>query len=170
WNDGSSRRRDWFRNLRKRLSARAVGPQRQARSSTARRGRRGYNEGGWIRNNSEYCGSRSDCTSTAKMKLTRPILGLVALGLVGFGLYRRTHPPNAAALDGGNGPVIEIHSIAITNNLDLGQFTVDAKSTHDVPITADESQMRNARLLGYFSVTGQNLQVILLDETQYARF
>jgi len=104
------------------------------------------------------------------MKLTRPILGLVALGLVGFGLYRRTHPPNAVALDSGNGPVIEIHSIAITNNLDLGQFTVDAKSTHDVQITADESQMRNARLLGYFSFTGQDLQVILLDETQYERF
>ena len=47
-------------------------------------------------------------------------------------------------INSGNGPVIEIHSIAITNNLDLGQFTVDAKSTHDVPITADESQMRNA--------------------------
>src|SRR5205085_8084778 len=117
WNNGSSRRRDWFRNLRKRLSARAMGPQRQARSSTARRGGRGYNEGGWVRNDPEHGGSRCGCTSTAKMKLTRPILALAALGLVGFGLYRRAHPPNAPSLDRGNGPVIEIHSISITNNL-----------------------------------------------------
>ena len=104
------------------------------------------------------------------MKLTRPILALIALALVGFGLYRRTHPANVTPLDSGNGPVFEIHSVAITNNLDLGEFTVPAKSTHDVPITADESQMRNARLLGYFSAGGTGLEVLLLDEAQYQRF
>ena len=104
------------------------------------------------------------------MKLTRPILGVVALALVGFGLYRRTHPANAPPPDSGNGPVFEIRSIAVTNNLDLGQFTVEAKNTHDVPITADESQMRNARLLGYFSSNGTSLEVVVLDEMQYERF
>ena len=104
------------------------------------------------------------------MKLTRPILGLVALGLVGFGLYRRTHPANTTPTADGNGPVFEVRSVSVTNNLDLGQFTVEARSTHDVPITADESQMRNARLLGYFSSSGPNLEVLLLDEMQYQRF
>src|SRR5262249_3360575 len=64
-----------------------------------------------------------------------------------------------------------IHSISVTNNLALGDFVIPPKSTHDVPITADESQIRNARLSGYFSTSnGPGVQVMLLDEDQYRRF
>ena len=64
----------------------------------------------------------------------------------------------------------QVHAVAITNNLQLGEFTVPAKSTHDVTITADEAQMRNARLLGYYSVNGSGIEVLVLDDDEYQRF
>src|SRR4029077_20909810 len=104
------------------------------------------------------------------MKLVRPVLAVAAIGLVAFGLYRRTHPANGTPLEAGNDLVLQVHSIAVTNNLELGEFTIPAESTHDIPITADETQMKNARLLGYYSASGSGVEVMVLDEDQYQRF
>src|ERR1051326_7791553 len=102
------------------------------------------------------------------MKLVRPLLGVVAIGLVAFGLYRRTHPGNATPVQTGDNLTFQVHAVAITNNLQLGEFTVPAKSTHDVTITADEAQMRNARLLGEFTVPAISTHdvTITADEAQ----
>jgi hypothetical protein len=105
------------------------------------------------------------------MRLFRLILLVAAMAVFSFLLYRRTHPSETATAGTGNDLVFQVHSIAVTNNLALGDFVIPAKGTHDVPITADETQMRNARLLGYFSTSnGPGVQVMLLDEDQYSRF
>src|ERR1041385_3070223 len=105
------------------------------------------------------------------MRLFRVTLLVVALAIFWFLLYRRTHPSETTIAGSDNGLVFQIHSISVTNNLALGDFVISPKSTHDVPITADESQIRNARLSGYFSTSnGPGVQVILLDEDQYRRF
>src|SRR5215831_4240096 len=82
-----------------------------------------------------------------EMRLVRVLLLVIALGIFYFLLYRQTHPkeqtaPTAAA---GSGLEFQIHSVSVTNNLDLGDFVIPAKETHDVPIIVDETQMRNAR-------------------------
>jgi hypothetical protein len=106
------------------------------------------------------------------MRLLRFVLLLVSLAIFSFLLYRRTHPGQTTIIPGSdNGLVFQVHSISVTNNLALGDFVIPPKSTHDVPITADESQMRNAHLSGYFSTgNGPAVQVMLLDEDQYRRF
>jgi hypothetical protein len=106
------------------------------------------------------------------MRLVRVLLLVIALGVFYFGLYRQTHPrQNAPTAAAGNGLEFQIHSISVTNNLDLGEFVAPAKGTHDVPITVDETQMQNARLLGSFSTSkGPGVQVMLLDENQYRSF
>jgi hypothetical protein len=105
------------------------------------------------------------------MRVLRVILLVTALAIFYFLVYRQTHPrqstPTAAS---GNELAFEVRSVSITNNLDLGDFMVPAKSSHDVTITVDENQMRNARLSGYFSAGGQGVQVMLLDENQYRSF
>jgi hypothetical protein len=109
---------------------------------------------------------------TIKMRLLRLSLLVVAMAVFSFLLYRQAHPiQNAATAEPGNDLVFQVHSISVTNNLALGDFVIPAKGTHDVPITADEGQMRNARLSGYFSTSsGPGIQVMLLDENQYRRF
>ena len=105
------------------------------------------------------------------MRLLRVILLVVALAIFSFLLYRRTHPSQTSIAESDNGLVFQIHSISVTNNLALGDFVISPKSTHDVPITADESQIRNAHLSGYFSTSnGPGVQVMLLAEDQYRRF
>ena len=106
------------------------------------------------------------------MRVLRVILLVAAMSIMAFLAYRQTHPSQRAAVPGpGNDLVFEVHAIKITNNLALGDLVIPAKGTHDVPITADESQMRNARLSGYFSTSnGPGIQVMLLDENQYHRF
>ena len=104
------------------------------------------------------------------MKLTRPILLAVALSLVVVVLYRRTVPRQNPAPRETGPYVLQIHSLPVTHNLALGEFEVPAKSTHDVKIALDEPRMQNARLSGYFSTAaGPGIQVMLLDENQYAR-
>ncbi len=106
------------------------------------------------------------------MQLTRIVLLIVTVTIMSFVLYRRTHPvqePRTTA--SGSGLVLEVRPISITNNLELGEFAVPAKSTHDVRITATESQMQNPRLSGVFSTNGgSGIKVILLDEDQYNQF
>jgi hypothetical protein len=105
------------------------------------------------------------------MRLFRVILLVVVLVIFSFLLYRRTHSSQTPAAGSDSRLVFQVHSIAVTNNLALGDFVVPANSTHDVPITVDESQMRNAHLSGYFSISnGPRIQVMLLDEDQYRRF
>jgi hypothetical protein len=106
------------------------------------------------------------------MRLVRVLLLVIALGIFYFLLYRQTHPKaNAPTAAAGNGLEFQIHSVSVTNNLDLGDFVVPARGTHDVPIIVDETQMRNARLLGFFSTSkGPGVQVMLLDENQYRGF
>src|SRR2546425_12246813 len=106
------------------------------------------------------------------MKIVRPILLVVAMAIMAFLAYRQTHPSqNTATPARGNDLVFEVHSIPITNNLELGDFVIPARGTHDVRITAEESQLRNARVLGSFSTSsGPGIQVMLLDENQYSRF
>jgi hypothetical protein len=105
------------------------------------------------------------------MRILRVILLVVALAIFWFLLYRRTHPSQTSIAESDNGLVFQIHSISVTNNLALGDFVISPKSTHDVPITADESQIRNAHLSGYFSTSnGPGVQVMLLAEDQYRRF
>lgn len=106
------------------------------------------------------------------MRLLRVVLLVIALGIFYFLLYRQTHPRQNAPTDAaGNGLEFQVHSISVTNNLDLGDFAVPPKATHDVPITVDENQMRNARVLGFFSTNkGPGVQVMLLDEVQYRTF
>jgi hypothetical protein len=105
------------------------------------------------------------------MKLTRPILLAVALALIGLIVYRRLVPQRIPVRPEVSGPFsIEIHPLPIIHNLALGEFEVPAKGTHDVKILLDDNRMQNARLSGYFSTAaGQGIQVMLLDETQYAR-
>jgi hypothetical protein len=105
------------------------------------------------------------------MRVLRVVLLVVALAIFWFLLYRRTHPSQTTFPASDNDFTLQVHSISVTNNVALGDFVIPAKSTHDVPITADESQMRNARLSGYFSTSnGPGVQVMLLDEDQYRRF
>src|SRR5690242_20204832 len=106
-----------------------------------------------------------------RMRRLRFILLVVSLAIFSFLLYRRTHPSQVTFPESDNGLVFQVHSISVTNNLALGDFVIPPKSTHDVPITADESQMRNVRLSGYYSTSnGPGVQVMLLDEDQYRRF
>jgi hypothetical protein len=107
-----------------------------------------------------------------RTKILRLVLLVIALGIFYFSLYRQTHPAqNAPAPAAGNDLEFQIHSISVTNNLDLGDFVVPAKGTHDAPITVEEEQMRNARLLGFFSTSkGPGVQIMLLDENQYRSF
>jgi hypothetical protein len=106
------------------------------------------------------------------MRVVRVLLLVIALGIFYYTIYRQTHPAQSAPTPAaGNGLEFNIHPISVTNNLDLGDFVVSAKGTHDVPITVDETQMRNARLLGFFSTSkGPGVQVMLLDESQYRNF
>jgi len=106
------------------------------------------------------------------MRLVRVLLLVIALGIFYYTIYRQTHPAQSAPTPAaGNGLEFNIHPISVTNNLDLGDFVIPAKGTHDVPIIVDETQMRNARLLGFFSTTkGPGVQVMLLDENQYRGF
>ena len=106
-----------------------------------------------------------------KMRLVRVILLVVALGIFYFLVYRQTHPRQATIAAPADSMTLQVRSISVTNNLALGEFAIPARSTHDVSLTVDESQMRNARLSGYFSANNSTgVQVILLDENQYQRF
>ena len=106
------------------------------------------------------------------MRVVRVLFLVIALGIFYYTIYRQTHPAQSAPTPAaGNGLEFNIHPISVTNNMDLGDFVVPAKGIHDVPITVDETQMRNARLLGFFSTTkGPGVQVMLLDENQYRSF
>jgi hypothetical protein len=105
------------------------------------------------------------------MRVLRVVLLVIVLAIFWFLLYRRTHPSQTAIPGSDNDLVFQVHSIPVTNNLALGDFVIPPKTTHDVPITVDESQMRNAHLSGYFSTSnGPGVQVIVLDEDQYRRF
>src|SRR5229473_1141113 len=106
------------------------------------------------------------------MRVLRVVLLVAAMAVTAFLAYRQTHPSQKIATAGrGNDLVFEVRSIPITNNLALGDFVIPAKGTHDVRITAEESQLRNVRVLGYFSTSsGPGIQVMLLDENQYGRF
>ena len=105
------------------------------------------------------------------MRLLRFILLGITLAIFSFLLYRRTHPDQTTISGSENGLTFQVHSISVTNNLALDDFVIPPKSSHDVPITVDESQMRNAHLSGYFSTSnGPSVQVMLLDEDQYRRF
>ncbi len=105
------------------------------------------------------------------MRVLRVILLVVALAIFWFLLYRRTHPSQATIPGSDNDLLFQVHSISVTNNLALGDFVIPPKSSHDVQITEDESQIRNAHLSGYFSTSnGPGVQVMLLDEDRYHRF
>ena len=106
------------------------------------------------------------------MQYTRLVLLLLAVALIAFLVYRRTHPEAAPGVpESGSDLVLQVHAISVTNNLALGDFAIPAKGTHDVRIAANEERMRNPRLAGYFSTSGgPGIKVMLLDEDQYKRF
>src|ERR1041384_7507711 len=104
------------------------------------------------------------------MKYTRLVLSLIAVAFISFLVYRRTHPGQAPEFSGNGDMVLQVHSISVTNNLALDDFSIPAKGMHDVRIAANEERMRNPRLTGYFSTgTGPGIKVMLLDEDQYNR-
>jgi hypothetical protein len=107
------------------------------------------------------------------MRNARLVLSVMAVVIVALILYRRAHPVrnSSTAPPGNNDMVLEVHSIPVFHSLNLGDFVVPAKGTHDVKISVDEGQMRNVRILGHFSTSnGPGIQVMVLDAIQYENF
>jgi hypothetical protein len=99
----------------------------------------------------------------------RVILVLLVVGSIAFVYYRRTQRNSETARPGDL--TLRVRSIPVTDDLALGSFVVPSKETHEVKIAIDGNRMRNARLAGHFSVqSGPAIQVMLLDEKQYAEF
>jgi hypothetical protein len=105
----------------------------------------------------------------SKQAIVRAIVLLLVAGSIAFVYYRRTQRNSEASRPGDL--TLRVRSIPVTDDLALGSFVVPSKETHEVKIAIDGHRMRNARLAGHFSVqNGPAIQVMLLDEEQYAEF
>src|SRR5262249_19405793 len=105
------------------------------------------------------------------MKNARPILLAIATVIVAFAIYRKAIPAKKAVTPPSRTDlVLQVRSIPVVHNLDLGDFEIPAKATHDVRIAFDENG-RNVRLSGEFiTAAGSGIEVMLLDEDQYHGF
>jgi hypothetical protein len=107
----------------------------------------------------------------SKWAIMRMIVLLAVIGSVAFVYYRRTRLGRDSEAARPGDLTIRVQSIPVTDDLALGSFVVPSRQTHEVKITVDGNRMRNARLAGHFSVqNGPAIQVMLLDQEQYAAF
>jgi hypothetical protein len=96
---------------------------------------------------------------------------ILALGVLFYALYRRTHPVQQARPASGGPYSLEIRPLPVSHTLALGDFEVPARSSHDVKIVLDEPHMQNARVTGNFSTESvSGIQVMLLNEIEYNQF